>query len=126
MLEQGSSGEVTTKLSPLASHTKIWLQCFQAKGVACVKKGFPRWLSMLEEEIECRRHCSVMTHGRLIGPEVREVSWADEESIWKGEHFFCMRKECRLHGSGLSPWEESKVSNVGSSNTNCPTNRANH
>ena len=78
---------------------------------------------MLEEKIECQNHCSVMSDERLIGPEVREVSWADEE-----------RKTPFPHEAGMMlarQWSFSlgrakSVTNVGSSNTNCQTNRANH
>lgn len=38
-------------------------------------------------------HCSVVNDGRVLGPEARVVSRADEESMQTGEPLLCMCQE---------------------------------
>lgn len=93
MIKEEFSEEVTAKLSPLASHTKIRSQSFQEKRGAYTRKSLPRQLSVLEKENESQSHCHVMNDDGVIRSEVGEVSRAIEEPTWTGEHFYCMRQE---------------------------------
>lgn len=50
--------------------------------------GFVCWKKRMKAS-----HCSVVNDGRVLGPEARVVSRADEESMQTGEPLLCMCQE---------------------------------